>query len=234
MYFLKLPHENWSSFVARTTAKQLNIAVTDDEHRKQVYVAFGDASSGRSGTYYGFLLVPAQCVQKAENSLIEIKRRFGGDERSRLHCREMFGGNALLKSEWRHLSQTQVVELCRSVLSEFEEFGVKYALGVMPVTRYPERLRFRGKEGHEDIVHHIDDKWRELWTYYRAAMMLDPISVIAVPDPTIIRSPKNQPWWRMQVPLVEPRLQSQQGLLRQREHQGSMVLQKIPMANDRT
>lgn len=204
MHFLKLPNESWASFISRGPMRETGIPTAALEKREQIYEAFGDATSGQSGTYYGFMLVPAERVREAENILTNVKIHFGGVEASRLHCREIFGVSALQKSAWAHLNQAQVIELCGSALDEFRTLGVKYALGAMPIANYPRRFRLRGREGHADIVHDIDDKWRELWTYHRAAMMLDPVSLIPVAKPTITPSRKNQPWWRMQAQLVKP------------------------------
>lgn len=169
-----------------------------------IYNAYGDASTGETGTFYGFLLLPEDAEEAAIQMLSDLKEKFGGSPDSRLHCREMFRGDARAKSEWAHLSAEEATELCSLALNGLHDFGVKFAMGIMPVEHYPKSFRLRGKNGPPDQVHAVDDKWRELWAFQRAAMMLDPVEQLKPADPLVEPSPPNQPWWQLVAPLVSP------------------------------
>jgi hypothetical protein len=181
----------------------------DQERQEEVedptiYNAYGDASTGETGTFYGFLLLPEDAEEAALQMLSNVKEKFGGSSDSRLHCREMFRWDARAKSEWAHLSAEQATELCSLALNGLHDLGVKFAMGIMPVEHYPKSFRLKGKNGHPDLVHDVDDKWRELWAFQRAAMMLDPVEQIEPADPKIVPSPLNQPWWQVIAPLAPP------------------------------
>ncbi|MCK9818489.1 hypothetical protein M1B35_31300 [Pseudomonas sp. MAFF 302046] len=171
-----------------------------------VYVAFGDASTGRAGTFYGLVLIPEDQVEKAVNVVNTVKERFGGTSRSSLHCRELFYGDARSKSDWRHLDAGGPAALCGAVFSAIAELQPCYVLGCMPVDSYPTSFRLKAKagSGYEDTVHPVDDKWRELFVYQRVALLLDPAVINPPPNPLEVVTPPNRPHWRLEGNLIEP------------------------------
>lgn len=174
------------------------------ESMQTVYVAFGDASSGDVGTFYGFVIIPEIFLPIAIEELNKIKVKFGGAEWSRIHCRELFNDDRRLKSEWSHLSLEQAIKMCSLILEKLGDLGVHYLAGIMDASHYPETLRLRGKNGHKDLVHLIDNKWRELWMFHGVATFLNPEVISTPPDPIKAPSPLNMPWWRVEAELISP------------------------------
>lgn len=169
-----------------------------------IYEAFGDASTGTSGTFYGFVLVPECHIEAVCDRITEIKEQYGGAEASRIHCRELFNESRRRKSDWAHLALSDITEMCGAILNVLRLYESRYVLGVMTVENYPKSFRLRGKNGHPDLVHAVDDKWRELWTYHRAAALLKPVEIATPPDPKVTPTPKNMPGWRIVTLLIEP------------------------------
>ena len=169
-----------------------------------IYEAFGDASTGAAGTFYGFVLIPEHHLETVYDGVSDIKVRYGGTSVSRIHCRELLNESRRERSEWAHLKLSDVTEMCGAVLSILRTYEARYVLGVMTVENCPTSFRLRGKNGHADLVHPVNDKWRELWTYYRAATLLKPVELVRPPDPLTTPTPKNMPTWRVVAPLVEP------------------------------
>lgn len=165
----------------------------------ETYLAFGDDSVTKGGVFYGLVLIPESAIKTVLEMLTKIKIKYGGSSDSPLHCRELFSGHARQKSKWSHLNEHQAIELCGDVLRELSIFEPKYLLGHIPSAYYPKRFRLRGKNGHPDIVHNIDEKWLTLWSYFQIASLLDPAEIDEPSDPAIIARPLNLPFWQMLV-----------------------------------
>ena len=168
-----------------------------------VYVAFGDASTGPGGSIYGMVLIPESFIDDALSAVNQIKVKYGGTEASPIHCREMTSGHARAKSCWAHLQADDVFELFGAVLSTLEAYKPLFIAGLMPVDRYPTSFRLLGRNGHADLTHPIDDKWRELWVFKHTALMLRPVEHIPVAPPPK-RAPTNLPKWRFSGEVIQP------------------------------
>ena len=169
-----------------------------------VYVAFGDASTGESTTVYGFVLLPEAEVESVEREVCEIKMRFGATASTPLHCRELMNARARLDSGWAHLDSTQVSQLLGEVLTCVHSHQPVVLVGLMPADNYPTSFRLLGRDGHADITHPINDKWRELWTFKHAALLMYPHTILPVLETELKPARSNKPWWRFRGELVTP------------------------------
>lgn len=177
------------------------------------YIAFGDGSVTPSGVFYGLVLLPEAAITQTQQTIEAIKLRYGGSAEAPLHCRELFSGHARAKSLWAHISEAEAIALCGDVLRAVGAFQPKYLLGHIPSTYYPKRFRLRGKNGHPDLVHDLDEKWLLLWSYFHIAALLDPIDIIEPPDPIKASRPRNLPFWRMVMRRDDPGLRVRRVLL---------------------
>jgi hypothetical protein len=172
----------------------------------ETYIAFGDGSSNAAGSFYGLVLIPESRVEQIEEEIKGVKQKFGGKSEFSIHCREIFGDNAREKSSWSHLSYQDVVSLCGEVLRVVGFSEPKYLVAHIPKAHYPKRFRLRGKSGHPDLVHDIDEKWLTLWAFFRIGGLLDPVTPIVPDDPKIKPRPRNLPFWNMVTKRTDPGL----------------------------
>lgn len=172
----------------------------------EVYIAFGDGSSNRAGTFYGLVLLPAHATRPLEDEIASIKRRFGGSDASKIHCRELFSSDARRKSCWSHLAHDDIVMLCGDVLEKTRNHQPKHLLGFIPRQNYPRTFRLRGKNGHADLVHDVDEKWLMLWAFFRVGSLLDPAVPIPPDDPKVTPRPRNRPFWNFVAKRADPGL----------------------------
>ncbi|MCZ6800013.1 MAG: hypothetical protein O7F12_05940 [Nitrospirae bacterium] len=114
------------------------------------------------------------------------------------------GEHARAKSGWAHLSYEGAVSLCGDMLEAVSEFAPKYLMGYIPKSHYPKRFRLKGKNGHPDLVHEINEKWLQLWAFFRVGGLLDPCERIVPDDPKITPRPKNLPYWNMVIRRIDP------------------------------
>jgi hypothetical protein len=170
----------------------------------ETYVAFGDGSSNTAGSFYGLVLVPELVVERIEREIGVVKQKFGGQSEFSIHCREIFNDESRRKSTWSHLSYQEVVSLCGEVLRVVRSSQPKYLLSHIPRVHYPKRFRLKGKNGHSDLVHDVDEKWLTLWAFFRIGGMLDPTDLTIPDDPAIKPRPTNLPFWNMVMKRVEP------------------------------
>jgi hypothetical protein len=162
----------------------------------ETYWAFGDDSVTDAGAFFGFALIPQTKIQESEFILERIKQKYGGQKCSTIHCRTMFAGDRRSKSEWSHLDSEKCGSMISEVLAELEVFKPLYLCTYWPRQHYPKTFRLKGRNGHSDIVHKVDDKWMVLWSFQNTATLFDPSSINAPSDPLVTMSPKNKPYWR--------------------------------------
>ncbi len=170
----------------------------------ETYVAYGDGSSSDVGSFYGLVLVPESHVAEVESKLQQIKLFHNGKSNLVVHSRELFSEHARAKSGWAHLSYEGAVSLCGDILETVSGFAPKYLLAYVPKSHYPKKFRLKGKNGHSDLVHEINEKWLQLWAFFRIAGLLDPWERIVPEDPKIIPRPKNLPYWNMVIRRTDP------------------------------
>lgn len=163
---------------------------------EQIYHAFGDGSENVSGVFYGLILIPEQSIQPIQAQLDELKRKYKGVAKSRLHCRELFHSHARKKSCWAHLSEQEVVKLCGDALKIVSATQPIYLLSFIPREHFPKKFRLIGKNGHPDLIHEIDEKWLTLWAYHGIAASLDPVTIVKPPDYKTIPRARNLPFWQ--------------------------------------
>jgi hypothetical protein len=162
----------------------------------EIYWAFGDDSVTEAGAFFGFVLIPENRVAAAESILIRAKEKYGGRQDSTIHCRTMFPGNQRSKSDWSHLDGEECGSMISEVLAELDSLQPLYVCTFWPRQHYPKTFRLKGKNGHSDLVHAIDDKWMVLWSFQHTATIFDPISISEPSNPLVTPSPKNKPYWR--------------------------------------
>jgi hypothetical protein len=170
----------------------------------EIYVAFGDGSSNPAGTFYGLALIPESGIRDLEQKIIDVKLRHGGKPNSSVHCRELFGEHARVNTDWSHLSSDGAVSLCGAVLQATASFDPKYLAGFVPKAHYPKTFRLKGKLGSPDLVHDIDEKWLQLWAYFRVGALLDPVDLDVPEDPRVTPRPRNLPYWDMVIRRDDP------------------------------
>lgn len=170
----------------------------------ETYVAFGDGSSNDAGSFYGLVLIPELNIGQIEKELGNIKDNFGGESGCPIHCRELFNVHARKKSMWSHLSNENVVALCGETLGMIQLYQPKYLLAYVPKAHYPKRFRLKGKNGHADLVHDIDEKWLTMWAFFRIGGYLDPLTPILPDDPKIKPRSLNRPHWNIVIKRTEP------------------------------
>ena len=170
----------------------------------ETYVAFGDGSSNVAGSFYGLVLIPESSIADLELKIQAVKTSYGGQNDHTVHCRELFNEHARAKSCWSHLSYEDVISLCGSIMEAVAGFDPKYLIAHIPKSHYPKRFRLKGKGGHPDLVHDVDEKWLQLWAFFRLGGLLDPCERIVPDDPKIIPRPKNRPYWNMLIRRSDP------------------------------
>ena len=77
-------------------------------------LVLADESSGHSFVAGGTLLLPADAIVDAIQSVDAIKKRRGIPTQAKIHCRELFAGSARLKSPFKHFG----VDDCHALLAE--------------------------------------------------------------------------------------------------------------------
>lgn len=170
----------------------------------ETYVAYGDGSSSEAGSFYGLVLIPEFRVAEIESKLQQVKLSHNGRSNFLVHSRELFSEHARAKSRWAHLSYEGAVSLCGDMLETVSGFAPKYLMGYVPKSYYPKQFRLKGKNGYSDLVHEINDKWLQLWAFFRVGGLLDPCERIIPDDPKITPRPKNLPYWNMVIRRIEP------------------------------
>lgn len=201
----------------------------------ETYIAFGDGSSNDAGSFYGLVLIPEPAIEQIKKQIGDSKSKFGGKSEFPIHCRELFSNDARRKSVWSHLQYVDVISLCGEVLSAVSASKPKYLLGYVPKAHYPKRFRLKGKNGHSDLVHEIDEKWLTLWAFFRVGGLLDPVELIIPDDPKVKPRPRNLPYWNMIIKRTDPGFRVKKVYLDREEtkiHWFSKSLQWISVARE--
>jgi hypothetical protein len=198
----------------------------------EIYWAFGDGSETAGGVFYGLVLFPESAIEQVQRSIETVKLKHGGKTNSPVHCRELFNRRGREKTEWRHLSDAQCMELCGDILRDVAKFNPKHLLGFLPRQCFPKRFRLIGKNGHPDLIHDTDSKWLTLWAFFRIAALLDPAEIV-----TPIAAPRssNFPSWQMVVRRTERGMRVRKVFLDREQTKVrwfSKSLQWISMAQD--
>lgn len=198
----------------------------------ETYWAFGDGSESPEGVFYGLVLVPESAIDPVRKTIEAVKVKHGGSGNSRIHCRELFNRHGRARTEWRHLSDAQCMDLCGDILRGVAKHGPKHLLGYVPQRSFPKRFRLIGKNGHPDLVHPVNSKWITLWAFFSIAALLDPAEVVTPLGPP---RPPNMPSWQTVFRRTERGLRVRKVFL-DREHTKvrwfSKSLQWISMAQD--
>jgi hypothetical protein len=105
-----------------------------------MFDAFGDESCGSKFVAYGILVVSEDQKAAAEQIIDEVKQEFGGSPSRRLHCRQLFAGNARNKSPWAHLSMNDVFHLYEMLISGLNGVADRRLVTIARVADFPERL----------------------------------------------------------------------------------------------
>lgn len=198
----------------------------------ETYWAFGDGSEVAGGVFYGLVLLPESAMEQAQRSIEAVKLKHGGKTDSPIHCRELFNHHAREKTEWKHLSDAQCMELCGDILRGISRFEPKHLLGYLPRQCFPKRFRLIGKNGHPDLIHDADSKCLTLWTFFRIAALLDPAEVVT---PIAAPRPNNYPSWTLVIQRTERGMRVRKVFLDREQTKVrwfSKSLQWISMARD--
>lgn len=105
---------------------------------------FGDESVGDEVVSYGLLAVPTVDVPTVEGLLAITKQDFGGTASHKLHCREMFSGDARLKSPWAHLNSSDVFSLYERLARQISDAGLRRIACVARTGEFPSALPAEG------------------------------------------------------------------------------------------
>jgi hypothetical protein len=101
---------------------------------------FGDESCGSKFVAYGVLVVPEDQNAAGEAILAEVKKEFGGEANSKLHCRELFAGSSRSKSPWAHLNMADVFRLYEVLMTRLKEVGSRRIVTIARVADFPNHL----------------------------------------------------------------------------------------------
>jgi hypothetical protein len=105
-----------------------------------MFDAYGDESCDAQTVSYGVFLLPEANVASASNILDEIKREFGGAPHNRLHCRELFAGDARKKSAWAHLKTDDVAHLYKTLMIRLRDVDPRSVVAIAKRAEFPEAL----------------------------------------------------------------------------------------------
>ena len=105
-------------------------------------VLYGDESHSNEIVTYGFLIIPQQNIAAVELAVEETKKRYGLCTDTRIHCREIFSGDARKKTNFAEFS----IEKMFSFLSEIMVFsflaGARGWVGYLNKKASPDALLF--------------------------------------------------------------------------------------------
>lgn len=88
--------------------------------------AYGDASEVNSAVVYALAVVPSATKDSVELQLSKVKEKAGGSATTRIHCKHLFHGSARAKTEWRHLDDKSVFQLCETLARKLVTEGVQF------------------------------------------------------------------------------------------------------------
>ncbi|MDO8423335.1 MAG: hypothetical protein Q7S99_14360 [Parvibaculum sp.] len=102
--------------------------------------AYGDESCGEDYVSYAFVSAKDEKLRELESSINTIKLKFGGSPQFKLHCRELFAGDARAKSSWSHLESNDVFQLYEELLALF--VGTEYykVVSIAKIAEFPKEL----------------------------------------------------------------------------------------------
>jgi hypothetical protein len=103
---------------------------------------FGDESAYKSIVTYALVCVDEGEQAAAERALAKVIGMFKGPPGERLHCRQLFAGDARRKTEWAHLSRHQPFELMFFVANRLRRAGVSFRVGVVNAASIPDQAPF--------------------------------------------------------------------------------------------
>ncbi len=102
--------------------------------------AFGDESCGQEYVTYGVLLVHENQRSIAEKILGDVKASFGGEPDHRLHCRQLFAGDARNKTPWARLRMEDVFELYSALMDQLRSVGLRRLVTIARKSEFPDTL----------------------------------------------------------------------------------------------
>lgn len=76
---------------------------------------YGDESVVNDSVVYAAIALEKEKISEIESGINEIKRKYGGKDEYRLHCREMFNNQKLKRGPWSHLSRNDVFMLYQDI-----------------------------------------------------------------------------------------------------------------------
>jgi hypothetical protein len=104
------------------------------------FLLYGDESCSNSAVVYALVGIRPSERKQTEDMLAVIKREFGAPPEARLHCRELFAGDARRKSSWAHLSLDRVFELYESLAQHLSALPVARVIGFADRRHLPTSL----------------------------------------------------------------------------------------------
>lgn len=91
----------------------------------------------------GAIAIYERDLKLATEKLDRIKKRFGAPTDARLHCRELFSGDARAKSSWSHLGRFKVQRLYREVCEAFADVRFHRQVAYVNTANLPASLPAR-------------------------------------------------------------------------------------------
>lgn len=102
--------------------------------------AFGDESSFKEIVVYGVVVLHDFHMNPFQRFLVNLKLAYGVPSWAKLHCREVFNGDAKKKTGWKRLSETQVFQFSADVLTGLVASGASFFVGAVDKNEYPSEL----------------------------------------------------------------------------------------------
>ncbi len=117
------------------------------EPDRNYFHLFGDESTAQNVVVYGILVLNDNDLVAAENDFSDVIESSGVPRGTRFHAKEVFFSKAREKSAWRHLDDTEIWKVARSLLTCLKSHRPMFCIGVVDQKTYPSKMP--SGTGHE-------------------------------------------------------------------------------------
>ncbi|HVI52077.1 MAG TPA: hypothetical protein VM661_12765 [Candidatus Sulfotelmatobacter sp.] len=105
-----------------------------------MHYAYGDESIDEKFVSYGVIAIDFDKINIAENIIIDAKTSLGAPAESRLHCRELFAGDARRKTSFSHLTTDDVFGMYEGIFRKLSSIGCRNISAVAKTSEFPKIL----------------------------------------------------------------------------------------------
>lgn len=133
---------------------------------------FGDESHFSGAVVYALVIVKQKSQPMLEAEIQKVKKSFGLDPLTVIHCREIFNKHAKAKSALKGKSKNEVCELLSRVLATCTGTGASFWIGHVDGSKVPDGLIFQvdgASDNHSNVLKLTDVKMK-IQCAYNAAM----------------------------------------------------------------